>query len=78
MSGFYSMAVQQTALDSHALVDIVVGNTNYRKEVMSLHYILVHEFDTGCPAYYENFQGTGFPCPVCGVELVKVGEGVGE
>ena len=45
---------------------------------MSLHYILVHEFDTGCPAYYENFQGTGFPCPVCGVELVKVGEGVGE
>ncbi len=28
------MAVQQTTLDSHALVQIVVGNTNYRKETM--------------------------------------------
>ena len=34
------MAVQQKALDSHALVDIVVGNTNYkerRKDVLNEH-----------------------------------------
>jgi hypothetical protein len=70
------MAVQQTALDSHALAEVVVGNTNYREEVMSLHYILIHEWDTGCPAHYEHFQGTDErPCYVCGVLLVKEGEG---
>ena len=43
------------------------------------HYILVHEFDTGCPAHYEHFQGPDErPCYVCGVLLVKEGEGVGE
>jgi hypothetical protein len=69
------MAVQQTALDSHALVNIVVGNTNYREEVMSLHYILIHMWDSGCPAYYEHFQGPDeFPCPVCGIPLVKEGK----
>jgi hypothetical protein len=28
------MAVQQTTLDSHALAEVVVGNTNYREEKM--------------------------------------------
>jgi len=43
---------------------------------MNKHYILTHEFDAGCPAQYEHFQGPDErPCPVCGVLLVKVGEG---